>query len=78
MQQNLFRFNILNYPELLIAVSAARSRPQPYSSSSCFLLRGFYLVKVASFEKKIVGKHGQFFLVLTVIKEVNLNLVYLI
>ena len=61
MQQNPFRFNILNYPELLIAVSAAPSRPQPYSSSSCFLLRGFYLVKVAIFEKKIVGKNGQFF-----------------
>ena len=61
MQQNLFRFNILNYPELLIAVSTAPSCPQPYSSSSCFLLRGFYLVKVVIFEIKIVGKNGQFF-----------------
>ena len=61
MQQNPFRFNILNYPELLIAVSAAPSCPQPYSSSSCFPLRGFYLVKVVIFEKKIVDKNGQFF-----------------
>ena len=61
MQQNLFRFNILNYPELMIEVSTAPSRPKPYSSSSCFLLRGFYLVKVVIFEKKIVGKNGQFF-----------------
>ena len=78
MQQNLFRFNSLNYPELLIAVSAAPSHPQTYSSSFCFLLRGFYLVKVVIFEKKIVGKNGQNFLVLTVKKEVNLNLVHLI
>ena len=78
MQQNLFRYNILNYSELLIAVSTAPSCPQPYSSSSCFLLRGLYLVKVAIFEKNIVGNHDRFFLVLAVIKEVNLNLVELI
>ena len=58
MQQNLFRFNILNYPELLIAVPTAPSRSQPCSNSSCFLLRGFYLVKTAILEKNIVGKHG--------------------